>query len=89
MPRFDDHAEIISTIKTLIRQISPAAPAEFADDANLFVQNILDSFGTIGLINELETSFDIALPTEDLTLENFSTVAALAALVARHAKLPA
>lgn len=44
---------------------------------DLFENEILDSFGVLELITRIETSFDIVIPTDELTLENLSSIESL------------
>lgn len=46
--------------------------------------NLVDSFGLVQLIIEIEQKLSINIRTEDMTLENFSTVSAIVELVTRY-----
>lgn len=49
--------------------------------ARLFDDKLLDSFGVINLVGELEQELGIVIPTESLTAVNFATVEDVARLV--------
>jgi D-alanine--poly(phosphoribitol) ligase subunit 2 len=53
----------------------------FTSTSLLFDEHILDSFGLIQLVGEIDREFSIAIKTEDLTIQNFSTIDNIAALV--------
>ncbi len=55
--------------------------AELADDENLLVTGILDSLALMRLVMHLEETHDIEIPPQDITLENFGSVAAMAAFL--------
>jgi acyl carrier protein len=57
-----------------------AIPA-ITPDLHLFDAKIVDSFGVISLVAELEAIFKISIATEDLTIQNFDTPATIAKLV--------
>ena len=52
--------------------------------ASLLLDDILDSFGIIQLIAEIDNEFSIAIKTEDLTRQNFATITDIARLVERY-----
>ncbi len=55
--------------------LNEIAPYEDIDDnTKLFEEEILDSLTLIFLINEIEESFDIIIPEEDVKPENFSSI---------------
>ena len=45
---------------------------------------LVDSFGLLELIAKLEVDFNINIPPEDMTLENFSTISAMVDLIYRY-----
>ena len=53
--------------------------------SSLFELGLLDSLGFVQLITFIEREFDVRLDDDDLTRENFETLDAIAALVARRA----
>ena len=63
------------------RVIDPRYRDSLTQDSRLFEEHILDSFGLIQLVVEIDNEFSIAIKTEDLTSQNFSTISDIAALV--------
>ena len=57
-----------------------------ADSDNLFAKGVLDSMGIVGLITYLEEKLQAAVEPEDITEENFATIAAIAALLRKKIK---
>jgi acyl carrier protein len=60
--------------------------AALADDADLM--ELLDSLQILRMVADVETRFSIQVGNDDLTPENFGSVAKLAAFVARKQHLP-
>lgn len=56
-------------------------PEEFDRDDNLIDSGVLDSLSTLNLASYLEEEYGIKIKSEDITLENFSTVDQLAAMI--------
>ena len=46
--------------------------------------NLVDSFGLLQLIADIEQKLNIYIRTEDMTLENFSTISAMMDLINRY-----
>ncbi len=46
----------------------------------------IDSLGFVELKTQVESAFEITIPDDDFTPENFATISSLAQLVARHAQ---
>ena len=46
--------------------------------------NLVDSFGLMQLIADIEQKLNINIRTEDMTLENFSTISAMMDLINRY-----
>ena len=61
--------------------LSNEYPDELDRDDNLIDSGVLDSLSTLNLVSYLEGEYGITIGSEDITLENFSTVAQLAALI--------
>ncbi|HEY3757279.1 MAG TPA: phosphopantetheine-binding protein [Opitutaceae bacterium] len=55
------------------------------DDDNLFAAGIVNSLFAVQLTTFVETRFGLELGMEDLDIENFKSIAATAAFVARKA----
>ena len=58
-----------------------AEPGEISPDLDLFEEGLLDSFGTIQLLLELEEAFGVSMALEELSREQIATPAKIAALV--------
>lgn len=58
-----------------------ADPATISYDQSLIASGIIDSLAVLDIIEFLEGRFDIMFDPEDLTGENFDSIAAMAALV--------
>ncbi|MQN02120.1 MAG: acyl carrier protein [Lachnospiraceae bacterium] len=56
---------------------------DFANEKSLIGDHILDSFGIINLVGELEDEFDITIGPEEMTKENFDSVDGIEAMVKR------
>ena len=52
-------------------------------DTDLIETGVLDSLAILDLVAFVETRYDLALPVEEFTPENFRNVRAIAALVQR------
>lgn len=50
------------------------AHGEITEEDDLLGSGILDSLGMMRLILFLENEFDVSIPPEDMTIENFMTV---------------
>lgn len=50
------------------------ADGEITEEDDLLGSGILDSLGMMRLILFLENEFDVSIPPEDMTIENFMTV---------------
>lgn len=56
-------------------------PVAFGSATNLVEEEIIDSLGIFSLVSYLEDYFNITIEPEDVSLENFSSVDAMEALV--------
>jgi len=71
-----------AAIRAFIVQQFPAARKISIDDSvPLLSSGIVDSLGMLDLVGFLERSFAIQLADDELTPENFATIASLAAFV--------
>ncbi|MDD6351360.1 MAG: acyl carrier protein [Lachnospiraceae bacterium] len=59
---------------------------DFEEEKSLIGDHILDSFGIINLVGELEEEFDISIGPEEMTKENFDSVDDIEAMVKRLAE---
>lgn len=56
---------------------------DVADGEDLLLSGLLDSLGVMRLVAFLEMDLDTAVPPEDVTIENFSSIDTLAAYIER------
>ncbi len=56
---------------------------DFDTCTTLIDEKILDSFDIVTIVAEIDAEFDVAIPAEELTPENFNSAKALYALVER------
>jgi acyl carrier protein len=79
-----DCAPAHDSIAEMARAFAPGLPP---DDAAARNANLLDagltSMASVKLMLAIEAAYDIAIPDDDLTPENFRSIAAIEALVAR------
>ncbi|MCR5502332.1 MAG: acyl carrier protein [Lachnospiraceae bacterium] len=54
---------------------------DFENEEKLIDDGILDSFDIIGIVSELNDTFDIDITADELEPENFNTLNAIVALV--------
>ena len=73
-------AEMKNTIRTHIEQ-DLLRGGQVADDDNLLLTGRLDSLAVMSLVAFIETEFQIAVPFEEVLIENFETVDAITAYV--------
>jgi acyl carrier protein len=52
-------------------------------DENLLADGMIDSLGMLRLVAFIEDSFDVKVPPEDFTIENFRTIELLDAYLTR------
>jgi acyl carrier protein len=68
----------------VIRVADPLHRRALTLDSLLLEEKILDSFGLIQLVAEIDSEFLIVIKTEDLILQNFATIKDIGALVKRY-----
>jgi acyl carrier protein len=73
-------------VRQIIEEVIATGPAAVAPDTDLFNSGIIDSFNMIEIIEHLEERFLIGFAIEDLSLQNFGTVTAIANTVRRYQK---
>jgi acyl carrier protein len=76
----DRGAPIAERIGALLRErvhVEPPGP-----DVDLFAQGVLDSLAFVDLLLHLEREFAIAITPEDVDVERFRSIAAIARFVA-------
>ena len=77
--------DVRDTIRQFIlaTHLQGESPSNLRDDTPLWSGGILDSIGTLGLINFLEKEFDIQLEAHETGAANFDRIQDIAALVER------
>lgn len=76
----DVGAKVAAIIGEFVRQ-SVGDDVELTDDLSLLDGGFLDSLSIISIIQGLQDAFDIQLGVADITIDNFDTLPAIAALV--------
>ena len=66
---------------SILKNMHPEVDFDMADD--LIGEGILDSLDIVTLITEINNTFDVSIPAEEVVPENFSSAAALWALIER------
>jgi len=76
---------MINDIETRVMKLIQASSGgkSVSAETRLLESGILDSFGIIQLIGQLEEEFQISLPGEALTPEHFATAQSIAGLIRR------
>ena len=75
------NAESVSKIQAFLRQ--RFQNYEFADDEDIFGTGVVNSLFAMQLVMFVEKEFGIEVSDDDLTMDNFRTVNAMAALIDR------
>jgi acyl carrier protein len=57
---------------------------EIALDTKLLTSGLVDSFTFVSVLTLIETEYGIAIPQDELTLENFDTIQNIVALVDKY-----
>lgn len=57
---------------------------ELKDDDDLLLSGLVDSLGVVRLVTFIETEFNTVVPPEDVVLENFQTLNAMAEYLHRR-----
>lgn len=66
-------------LRAYLRKLSGAT--SIADDDELFARGLLNSLYALQIVQFVESRFGLALADEDLALENFHTIEAIARLI--------
>ncbi|MFZ4530300.1 MAG: acyl carrier protein [Alsobacter sp.] len=76
---------IVAVLETFLRTLSPVAKAaNLTPGTPLLSSGVLDSLGILQLMGFLGDELGIEIGEDDFTMENFETIGALAAFVARR-----
>lgn len=63
--------------------VSPKGQKISDYDEKIFESGLIDSFGIIEFVLALEKKFEIAIPTTEMTIQNFSSVTEISRLIER------
>ncbi|MDX2165628.1 MAG: acyl carrier protein [Deltaproteobacteria bacterium] len=81
--------EVRGRIRAHVRAHFPLARArDVGDEDSLLDAQVIDSLGILELVAYVEQAFAIAVGDDDLTAENFQSIAALARFVERRRSAP-
>ena len=69
----------METLLSILSELHPEV--DFAAETGLIDNQILDSFDIVTIVAEIDSEFDVQIPAEELTPENFNSAQALYALV--------
>lgn len=61
-------------IRTYIYENILNEETEITDDTTLYTSGLITSMGHLKLVNYLERTFDVSIPMNELTMDNFDTV---------------
>ncbi len=70
-------------IRNFIAEITFNDPSIIMDDTMIFDEGIFDSMGLLGLINFIESEFNVLAEDSDLQEENFGSVERIVAFIER------
>lgn len=65
----------------ILKQLHP--DVDFAFEEDLIGDGILDSLDIVTLITEINCTFDVSIPAEEIIPENFASADAILALIER------
>ncbi len=65
----------------ILQEMHPEVDFESVDD--LIGEGVLDSLDIVTLITEINSTFDVSIPAEEVTPENFESVQTLWTLITR------
>ena len=57
---------------------------EIGHDEDLLTSGMIDSLGVMRLVGFIQDEFEISVPPEDVTIENFLTLATISNYIARN-----
>jgi acyl carrier protein len=73
-------AEVMEVVKGVV---DPTRRDELSVTSELLEAKLIDSFGLIQLVSDLELALNISIMTEDMTIQNFSSIRDIVGLVTR------
>jgi len=73
---------VIDKLKSIIKSLNKDNQiSEISKEADLFGTGLIDSFGIIALIDQIEKSFSISISSEEMTMQNFGTIDCISKLI--------
>lgn len=69
----------MEALLNILQELHPEV--DFETEEKLIDNQILDSFDIVSIVAEIDGEFDVQIPAEELTPENFNSAKALYALV--------
>jgi acyl carrier protein len=75
--------DVTKSLKQFIEAelVNGYGPVDLKEDDDLLLSGLIDSMGVVRLINFLEEEIKIHVPPEDVTIEHFLTIQAIAGYV--------
>lgn len=71
----------METLMNILNEMDDSV--NWMEETKLVDDRILDSFGVISLISELEDAFDVQIEASEIIPENFNSVSAMWAMITR------
>ncbi|MEO1614409.1 MAG: acyl carrier protein [Planctomycetota bacterium] len=82
MPDSDTLRRLLQFIRT---ELVTSGAEDLSADTDLLGGGHIDSMGIMRLVTFLETEFQVSVPPEDVTIENFETARCIVSYVETHA----
>ena len=76
----------MSRVPAILAEVRPEF--DFAQSHDFFEDGVLDSFDLLTLVTELDRAYGISIDGMDIVPQNFSSVAAIEALLIRNGVTP-
>lgn len=68
----------------ILDELAKGRKSKISPQDDLLSEGIIDSLGILQLVSFIEEQFNLAIPDEDVVIENFQSVAALSGYVDQH-----
>jgi acyl carrier protein len=73
--------DLMPQIGDLVAAQAKKPVADVMKSADLFTEGLIDSFGILDLLTQLEAAFGVSVSNDDLTWQNFRSVEQIARLI--------
>ncbi len=73
--------DLTSKIADLVAGQAKKPVADVMRSEDLFTEGLIDSFGILDLLSQLEAAFGVSVSNDDLTWQNFRSVEQIARLI--------